>query len=168
MESTMDVTQAVERLNITLELLEGVSERKLARCYYEVCMQGAYALCEKVEGLIAYACKVHLMVLETRRGYQALVKPVRDLIDKDRTAYVRGANRPAGKTAIAATAITTQGFWESSVVFGPEMIKIILAGRHENDDLSVQDYRGIATRMTGHVYRMLGLVLEKVDQGVSS
>ena len=110
MESTMDVTQAVERLNITLELLEGVSERKLARCYYEVCMQGAYALCEKVEGSIAYACKVHLMVLETRRGYQALVKPVRDLIDKDRTAYVDGANRPAGKTAIAATAITTQGF----------------------------------------------------------
>ena len=48
------------------------------------------------------------------------------------------------------------------------MIKIILAGRHENDDLSVQDYRGIATRMTGHVYRMLGLVLEKVGQGASS
>lgn len=168
LESTWDITQAIERLKITLELLEGVSERRLARYYYEVWLESAYALCEKTKSLIAHTCKVHLVELEIKRDYQALVDSmVRDEIDKHRTAFVHGANRPAGKTAIAATVMTDFGYWEAAVFIGPGIIKGSTAERNKSDELTVQDYQAILAEMTENVFRSLGYVLEQVDQGVS-
>ncbi|MCI0830172.1 MAG: hypothetical protein J4N67_08550 [Chloroflexi bacterium] len=169
LESTMDVTQAVERLNITLGLLEGVSEKNLAKYYYEVWLQSAYALCAKVESLIAHTCKVHSVRLELKREYQALVKSiVRDEIDKRRTAFVHGANRPDGKIAIVATVMTDHGYWEGAVFLGPEIIKGALAESNQSGWLSVHDYHAILTEITEIVFRGLGHVLEQVHQGVSS
>ena len=168
LESTMDVAQAMERLNVTLELLKGNSELRLARYYSDVWLQSAYSLCEKVEGLISHAGKIHSFNKKTKRGHHARIKSeIRDEIDNRRTSIVHGANRPEGKVPITATVITERGLWEGLVLFGSNMNNKVVEEMHKQGRVTAQDYFAVLTDKTQDVISRLGVVLEGVEQDIS-
>tara|TARA_B100000315_G_C14505875_1_gene554580 strand:- start:170 stop:877 length:708 start_codon:yes stop_codon:yes gene_type:complete len=167
LETTFDVTQAVERLDITLEFLESNSERRLAVYFYEIWVQSAYILCEKVEGLIAHTCKVHSINRKAKRAYYGLIKAeVREEIEKRRTAIVHGVNRPEkGTSPISATAITQDGLWEGGVFLGPKIIRVAIDNSYENGGyLTPKDYFEILKASTETVLDKMGGILELVDK----
>ena len=165
LEATWDVTQAVQRLEITLEFLEGNAERKLARYFFEVWVQSAYSLCEKVESLAAHTCKIHSINQKIKKGYYGLLKPLQEEIEKSRTAIVHGVNRPkGGGTPITATAITQDGLWEVGVFLGPGIIKEMIEQSYQSGYLSPKDYYNRLRETTEVVLNRLSGVLESLDQ----
>ena len=170
LETTFDVTQAVQRLEITLEFLEGSSKRRLTRYFYEVWVQSAYSLCEKVESLIAHTCKIHAINQKTKRGfYSSLKASVQAEIEKSRTAIVHGVNRPKGDgTPITATAITQDGLWEVGVFCGSGIIKVAIEQSDQSGYLSPKDYYNRLRETTKTVLNRLGGVLESVEQEIYS
>ena len=166
LESTVDIAQALERLDLSLKFLEGNVELRLARFFYEVWVQSAYGLCEKIESLIAHTCKLHSLNQKERKKYYGLLNAnVRQEIDKSRTAIVHGANRPGkNRRAIAATGITEDGLWEGLVFNGPGIIKAGLEQTHQSGHLSAQDYFTLLRQTNVNVLARLGEILEKLDQ----
>ena len=168
LESTWDVTQAVERLTTTLELLEHNTDRRLARYFYEVWVQSVYILCEKIGTLITYTCKLRSINQRTRKGFtRSLNSDVRGVIDQQRPAIVHGANRPgAGAKPITATVFTDNTWWEVGIFLGPQLIKnaiqeSYLVGR------SAQDYYAALKGLTVTVLDRIGSILEQVDQSIT-
>ena len=168
LESSMDVIQAIERVEITVELLEGNTELRLARFYHGVWLQNGYAVCQKVQALIAHSCKLHSIDLETKRSiYSTLKSNVLYKIDQRRTALVHGANRPTGKKSITATAMTDEGYWEGAVYFGHQTIRAALAGSNESGRFQSQDYHALVLQEAKGTLRVLGAVLEQVEHEFS-
>lgn len=170
LETTFDATQAVQRLEITLELLEGNSTRRLARYFYEVWLQSAYSLCEKIESLIAHTCKIYSINNKTKRGFYGLLKAsVQEEIERRRTAIVHGVNQPkGGGTPVTATAITQDGLWEGGVFVGPGIINVAIEQSYQSGYLSPKDYYNGLRQATETVLDRLGGVLQSVDQEVYS
>lgn len=168
LESTFDISQALERIAITLERMEICGDHRLSRYYYEVWVQTVYALIEKIEGLIAYTCRLHGINRRKKKGYYALMEAeVKNEIERRRTAIVHGANRPSGGgTPITATVFTDEGMWEVAVFMGHKIIKNAISGASEASRYSVQEYFFFVTEMNNEALRRLGGVLETLDKDI--
>ena len=74
LETTHDIVQTKEWLELTLTLLEANLDRRHARYYFEVWTQIAYNLSEKVGKLISDSSKIAALNNKTKKKYRSLLE----------------------------------------------------------------------------------------------
>jgi hypothetical protein len=153
LETTFEVVQELERIDITTSQAQSAKTRKLARYYYDMWVQNAFNLCEKVKLLVTFSCRLYRLADREAiiKHYHSEINKVQDNVSKSRHALVHGADEAAkGGRGVDARAITDNPLgWDVGVVFGSELIPIILEAAG-NADMTPGKYAmilGVCTRM---------------------
>jgi hypothetical protein len=171
LETTVEVAQELERIDITTSQAQSAKTRKLARYYYDMWVQNAFNLCEKVKLLVTFSCRLYRLADSKAviKHYHSEIKDkVQDNMGKSRHALVHGADEVAkGGRGVDARAITDNPLgWDVSVVFGSELIPIILEAAG-NAGMTPGEYAlilGVNTRMLNTT---LAAVLLDFDHRIS-
>ena len=171
LETTFDVVQTIEWLNLTLALLEANLDRRNARYYFEAWIQIAYNLCEKILKLITNSCTLASLNNRTKKKYRRLVETeVKYKVGQFRQAIVHGVDDTSkGGLGISAKSITNDQLWEGGVFLGLRIIKTGLDSAYEEGGyLSAHDYLTGMTEATTNFLAQLGEILELLDHEIGN
>ena len=122
LESTVELIRQIDRLNLTISKTQTAQNRREFIYYWDIWVEAAYSLCEKVERVIERSCNVHRMAQHRRRYFVDQVEEhVKHKISSFRQALVHGADDPKrGGRGITAQANTEDGLWEGLVMSNPQ------------------------------------------------
>ena len=163
LESTMDVSQHLDRLDLTVRKIDEATDRKEADYYFETWVQDIYNLCEKIGRMISLSCSLHSLGRLKDKYRQELEEKVQYNTSRMRQALVHGADEPEkGGLGVSAIGITEDQLWEASVVVGPESIPYALEASHLKPPAWVRRTRPV----TADILARLGDVLSGLDQNI--
>jgi hypothetical protein len=169
LETTFEVAKELERIDITAYQAQSAKTRKLARYYFEMWVQNAFNLSEKVKLLVTHSCRLYGLTNTVKDHYHSEINDkVQDNVGKSRHALVHGADEAAkGGRGVDARAITDNPLgWDVNVVFGSQLIPIILEAA-DNAGMTPDEYAVIVGVYTRMLNMALAAVLLEFDHHIS-
>lgn len=122
LESTMDISQHLRRLELTVSKVDSAANRRDAIYYFNTWVQDIWSLCEKICRLISVSCSLYSLGKRKEKYRQEVKVKVQDKAGQMRHALVHGADEQGKGFGINARAITEDRLWELGVALGPDNI----------------------------------------------
>jgi hypothetical protein len=167
LETTVDIVQELQRIDTTTSQAQSAGNRENARYYYDMWVQNAFNLCEKVKLLVTHSCRLYSLANTVKDHYHSEINKVQDNVGKSRHALVHGADEAAkGGRGINARAITDNPLgWDIIVALGPRVIPYILESANDAG-MTPKQYAMILGDLTRVLNTALAAVLYEFDSDI--
>jgi hypothetical protein len=168
LETTVDVSQQLERLRRTVFKARSATNRQEALYYFDTWIADVYSLCEKVKVLVAQSCRLHSLGNKAINQYRGEIEnEVQKNAGRMRHALVHGKDEPkAGGLGINAKAITQDKSWEMLVVAGPSIIDQYLL-TPGGDNMPPERILRLPS-ITTEILARIGATLYDLDQAITN
>lgn len=163
-ESTMDVSEQLDRLDVTVRKIDGAANHHEAHYYFETWVQDIYNLCEKIGRMISLSCSMYSLGRLKDKYRQEVENKIQHNVGRKRQALVHGADEAEkGGLGVSAKGITEDQLWEASVAAGPETIPYALESSH----LYTPEWLRRIRPVTTDILAQLGGILSGLDQDIT-
>ena len=155
LESTVDISQHLNRTDRTLERLESNPTDQDRTYYMSNWVKDAWSLAEKTDKMVSFSCKLYQLGKKRRTQYAARINKTKDHMGTVRHPIEHGA----GGVGVNARAITDEGLWELGVVVGPDILRSYFSSPTVSPELVLG-----ARPTTKVLLEQLGSILSDLEQ----